>query len=254
MREVQLIAAEDTRRSAKLLLHFGVGTGTVSFHAHNWRGRLSQLMQRLHDGQSIALVTDAGTPGISDPGVELVRACLAQGIRVDPVPGVSAPLAAAMVSGFALVPLTIFGFAPSRSKDRKTWLMSMVAVRNTFTFFETPHRIRETLHEASLIFGERPLAVCRELTKLHQELLHGTASGILEHLESPRGEFTIVVGPADGALIDGQTEVSDDELASEFGRLIEIGAHNRRQAISALAKRFRRPAREVYAAVERVKG
>src|SRR5688572_503342 len=119
LQTVVLIAAEDTRRTARLLSRHGISTPTLSFHEHNTRSRIPQLLARLKAGDSIALVTDAGTPGVSDPGAELVAACVEAGIEIDPVPGVSAPLAAAIASGFPLVPLTIFGFAPARSKDRK---------------------------------------------------------------------------------------------------------------------------------------
>ena len=121
LREANLIAAEDTRHTAKLLRHFGIVTPTVSFHAHNLKSRLPQLLQKLADGQHLALVSDAGTPGVSDPGVELVGACRQAGIRVEPVPGASAPLAAVVASGFPMIPMTVFGFPPTRSKDRKEW-------------------------------------------------------------------------------------------------------------------------------------
>src|SRR5687768_12742892 len=134
LRTVDLIAAEDTRRTARLLAHHGISTPTLSFHQHNTRGRVPQLVARLQQGASVALVTDAGTPGVSDPGVELVQACVTAGIVVDPVPGVSAPLAAAIGSGFPVIPLTVLGFAPSRSKDRLRWLEEVSAIKNTVTF------------------------------------------------------------------------------------------------------------------------
>src|SRR5205814_6793674 len=122
LREVDVIAAEDTRRTARLLSHHGISTPTVSFHEHNTRSRVPQLVSRLEAGEDVAVVTDAGTPGVSDPGLELVQAAIDRGIRVDPIPGASAPLAALIASGFPLAPFTVFGFAPYRSKDRKRWL------------------------------------------------------------------------------------------------------------------------------------
>ncbi len=121
LREADVIAAEDTRRTAKLLAHYSIATSALSFHAHNTRSRLPQLLARLERGEAVALVSDAGTPGISDPGIELIQACWGKGIPVDPVPGASAPLAAAVASGFPLEPLTIFGFVPARSKARIEW-------------------------------------------------------------------------------------------------------------------------------------
>ena len=159
LREANLIAAEDTRHTAKLLRHFGIATPTISFHAHNLKSRLPQLLQKLADGQHLALVSDAGTPGVSDPGVELVDACRQAGIRVEPIPGASAPLAAVVASGFPMIPLTVFGFPPTRSKDRKTWFEDAARIDHTFTFFEAPHRISSCLDESRIYFGVRPIMV-----------------------------------------------------------------------------------------------
>jgi 16S rRNA (cytidine1402-2'-O)-methyltransferase len=196
LREVDVIAAEDTRRTARLLTHKAISTRTVSFHTHNARSRVPQLIKELEAGKSVAIVTDAGTPGISDPGLELVQAAISSGISVDAVPGASAPLAALIASGFATMPFTIFGFPPNRSTARTRWLHSVAETPHSFSFFEAPHRIRETLQEAVHIFGTRPIVAARELTKIHQEILRGTASEVLERLGQPRGEFTLIVGPS----------------------------------------------------------
>jgi 16S rRNA (cytidine1402-2'-O)-methyltransferase len=253
LREVQVIAAEDTRRTARLLARHAISTPTVSFHEHNTRTRMPQLMARLQRGESVALVTDAGTPGISDPGTELVHACIEAGIAVDPIPGVSAPLAAAVASGFPLMPLTILGFPPTRSKDRSTWIETLYLINNTVTFFEAPHRIADLLRAIAPKLGDRPIMVARELTKLHQEFLHGTASQIATQLRSiPKGEFTVVVGPLT-KTDQSACPPDDDRVAYEFGLLTESGAMTRREAVSATAKRLGLPARDVYAAVERAK-
>ena len=144
LREVNLIAAEDTRRTARLLTHHGISTPTLSFHEHNARGRIPQLLARLEAGDSIAIVTDAGTPGVSDPGAEIVQAR----IPVNPVPGASAPLTAVSASGFPATPLIVYGFAPSRSKDRSAFLKTISEAESTVTFFESPHRIITTLTDA----------------------------------------------------------------------------------------------------------
>jgi 16S rRNA (cytidine1402-2'-O)-methyltransferase len=252
LRTVALVAAEDTRRSGKLLAHYGISTPTVSYHAHNSRLRLPQLIERLSSGQSIALVTDAGTPGVSDPGVELVEACLQRGISVDPVPGVSAPLAAAVASGFPLLPFTVFGFPPHRAKDRIAWLESAGRVTHTFSFFEAPHRIEGTLEAAAIILGDRPMMVARELTKAHQEFVSGTATTLATHSFIVKGEFTVVVGPA--VRTDTPAEaLNDAELLAEFGRMTEEPDMNRRMIVTVLAKRSGRSARDVYATVERAK-
>ena len=253
LREVDVVAAEDTRRTAKLLGHYGISTPTISFHEHNTRTRLPQLVGRLEAGRSVAVVSDAGTPGVSDPGLELVQAAIAKGVPVDPIPGASAPLAALIASGFPVVPFTVFGFAPNRSKARNGWLERVSRTLHTFAFFESPHRLRETLRESAKIFGERPMFAARELTKIHQEFLRGTAQDLFEHLGEPRGEFTILVGPADKLSEVDPMLLSDSEVVDEFRQITETGAATRRQIISTLAKRSGRSAKEVYSVIERAK-
>jgi 16S rRNA (cytidine1402-2'-O)-methyltransferase len=254
LREVDVIAAEDTRRTARLLSHYAIPTSSVSFHQHNVRTRVPQLLSRLQSGDSVALVTDAGTPGISDPGVELVEACVHANISVDPIPGASAPLTAAVASGFPLIPLTIFGFPPRRSKDRTTWFSEVRAVKHTFTFFESPHRIVTTLAEVAAILGSRPIMTARELTKKHQEFIRGSIQRMLPLLEQARGELTIVVGPE--KPVDrsyGQSEENAlAEAVAAFGQLAESG-RSRREAMTEAARAFRLPVRTVYAAVEAAK-
>lgn len=252
LREADVVAAEDTRRTAKLLAHLGIDTPSLSFHEHNLRTRLPQIVARLERGEKVALVTDAGTPSISDPGLELVQACIEGGIPVDPIPGASAPLTAAIASGFPLAPWTICGFPPVRGKDRKAWLEQVSGTPHTVCFFESPHRVRATLEELVPLLGERQISVGRELTKVHQEFLRGTAFELSQRLISPRGEFTIVVGPRTKHAYTADA-VSDAQLRDEFGRLTEIIRSSRRSAIAELAKRHGQPTREVYAALERTK-
>jgi 16S rRNA (cytidine1402-2'-O)-methyltransferase len=255
LREVDVIAAEDTRRTARLLSHYAIATQSVSFHQHNVRTRLPQLLARLEAGNNIALVTDAGTPGVSDPGVELVEACINAQIPVDPIPGASAPLTAAVASGFPLIPLTIFGFPPRRSKDRKAWFSKLISVSHTLTFFESPHRVVATLSEARDILGDRPIMLGRELTKRHQEFLRGSAAAMLIQLGQPRGEITIVVGPAKSADLSIDQVATEDVLAQavvKFGQLTNSG-RSRRQAITEAARAFDLPVRVVYTAVEEAK-
>ena len=252
LREVDVIAAEDTRRTAKLLTHYGISTPAVSFHQHNTRSRLPHLIRRLERNDHVALVTDAGTPGVSDPGVELVDACLQKGIPVDPVPGPSASLAAATASGFPMDPLTIFGFVPTKSKDRKAWLEQIKVVRHTFTFFEAPHRIHQTLSELGNQLGERQIFVAREISKVHQQFIRANAASMVGQITESRGEFTVVVGPAK----EGDADInmgSDLEIVAEFRRMPQIGAGSRRQVVAALARKHGRSAREVYAIIEKAK-
>ena len=253
LREVDVIAAEDTRRTARLLAHHGISTPTISFHEHNTRSRLPQLVGRLEAGQSIAIVTDAGTPGVSDPGLELVQAAIDRELVVDPIPGASAPLVALIASGFPVVPFTVFGFAPNRSKARADWLSTIAQTAHTCSFFEAPHRIRQTLVEAGGIFGIRPIVVARELTKIHQEFLRGTAIDLSERFEHPRGEFTIIVGPDSNSHKNNEIVLNDDEIVREFWRTTENTGGSRRQIVSSLAKRTGRSAKDVYAMIERAK-
>jgi 16S rRNA (cytidine1402-2'-O)-methyltransferase len=250
--EVRVIAAEDTRRTARLLARHAISTPTLSFHEHNTRSRLPQLIARLQRGESVALVTDAGTPGISDPGTEMVRACIDAGIEVDPIPGVSAPLAAAVASGFPLIPLTIYGFPPVRSKDRTDWFTVVSATQSTLTFFEAPHRIAETLRQAATYLANRPIMAAREVTKLHQEFMRGDAAELADRIKTnKKGEFTVVVGPL--TKYGAPAALSDERIAHEFGLLTESGSASRRQAVSSTAKKLGLSSRHVYAAIERFK-
>jgi 16S rRNA (cytidine1402-2'-O)-methyltransferase len=252
LREADLIAAEDTRRTAKLLAHHAISTRSISFHAHNTRARIPQLLARLRGGARVAVVSDAGTPGISDPGLELVQACIDEGISVDPVPGVSAPLTAAVASGFPLIPLTVFGFVPTRAKDRTAWLALVSGVQHTVTFFETPHRIAVTLAEAARMFGNRPILIARELTKKHQEFIRGSAATVSAKFFEPRGEFTVVLGPLP-AIQEDFPQLTDQEIAHEFGLMANIAGPTRRATVAAVAKRLGRSSRQIYAAIERAK-
>jgi 16S rRNA (cytidine1402-2'-O)-methyltransferase len=252
LREAAVIAAEDTRRTAKLLAHFGIPTPTMSFHAHNWRTRVPQLLARLQGGDSVALVTDAGTPGVSDPGVELVRACIEAGALVDPIPGASAPLAVAVASGFPLIPLMILGFVPTRASERERWFEQVSACQGTVTFFEAPHRVRRTLEFAQKLWGERQICVGREMSKVHQEFLRGTPGEVLAQLGEPRGEFTVAVAPAEVAM-QASSGWTDAEIADLFGQTTNRGGSSRREALNSVADRVGKSPKEVYAAVERAK-
>jgi 16S rRNA (cytidine1402-2'-O)-methyltransferase len=252
LREADLVAAEDTRRTAKLLSHHGIATPTTSFHEHNASSRIPSLLRRIGGGSRVALVSDAGTPGIADPGVRLVQACGARGLPVVVVPGPSAPLAAAVVSGFPLDPLTIHGFAPARASDRRRFLDGLRSIPHTLTFFEAPHRLRPTLTDVSTVLGERQMVVAREMTKLHEQVVHGTARELLEVLVEVRGECTCVIGPAETS-VKPSIMPDDQAVAAEFWRTAETGAEGRRAALGAVARRLGLRPREVYAAVERAK-
>lgn len=252
LKEVALIAAEDTRRTAVLLQRHGIATPTTSFHEHNERERLPGLLSRLERGESIAVVSDAGTPGISDPGFRLVRAALDRGLRVEAIPGASAVLTALVVSGLPIHRFVFEGFAPPKAMARRAWLEQLAGETRTVAFYEAPHRLRATLSEALAVLGDREAVVARELTKLHEEVARGRLSVLLEHFQEPRGEVTVVLAGQSENTGQCVAAPSDTDLCLEFGQLTETGL-GRREALTALARRYGMPSRDLYAALERAK-
>jgi len=250
LREASIIAAEDTRRTAHLLARYAITTPTTSLHEHNEANKTGSLVARLERGESIALVSDAGTPTISDPGQGLIKAAIDAGIRVEPVPGPNAAIAALAVSGLPIDSFSFLGFPPTRSKARSEWFTRLRAVGGTIVFFEAPHRIRQTLDELRREVGDCQVAVCRELTKIHEELVRGPITEVLGKLESPLGEFTVV------ALIGQSTENNPPdppgpaEVFTEFGDLTNRGQLSRRAAVAALAKRHKMGANAIYKLIE----
>ena len=254
LRAADVVAAEDTRQTGKLLRHHGIKGRTLSFHAHNTRARLPQLIERLSAGSRIALVTDAGTPGVSDPGVELVQACRSHGIAVEVIPGPSAPIAAAVASGFPMEPLTAFGFPPIRSKDRTEWFIEAARTAHTFTFFEAPHRIESTLQLCAKYFGNRQICVARELTKLHEEAIIFWLKDLEGQRVVTRGEFTVVVAPTpqpEGVAAPPPSDASALEKFQEVSA--RLPDRSRREVLLQVAAELGLPRSVVYAAVERAK-
>ena len=243
--EVALIAAEDTRRTAKLLHRYEIDTPTLSLHRHNERQRTPAILSRLEDGQSVALVTDAGTPLLSDPGAYLVESTLARGLRVEPIPGASAILAALVSSGLAEDQFTFVGFPPNRSNDRTKWFLALSEERRPLVLFEAPHRIMKCLADMADTLGDRQIAVCREMTKAHEELVIGPISRVVSSLSSKKGEFTIVVSPQSDERIEPTTE----QILSEFGCTTHEG-RTKRDFIRQIAKKYRISAQAVYKLLE----
>lgn len=252
LREADLIAAEDTRHTGKLLHHYGIRRPAESLHEHNEHEKAPVLVARLLAGARIALVTDAGTPAVSDPGYRLVRAAIDAGIRVEAIPGPSAVLAALVSSGLPTDGFVFAGFPPPKSAARRAWLEALEAERRTLVFFEAPHRIRETIAAALDTLGDRDAAIGRELTKLHEEMIRGPLSSLLDRILEPRGEFTVVVAGKKELEAGAGEQVSDNQLLAEFGHLTENGLV-RREAISELARRHRLRSRDVFAAIDRAR-
>jgi 16S rRNA (cytidine1402-2'-O)-methyltransferase len=254
LKQVSLIAAEDTRRTALLLRHFDIRTPTTSFHDHNEREKLPLLLATLAGGNDIALVSDAGTPAVSDPGYGLIDAAIKAGIRVIPIPGPSAVMAALVASGFPAEPFVFLGFPPSRSLARHEWFRAMSLENRTVVFFEAPHRIQNTLEKLSKCLGQRPICLCRELTKVHEECLRGTAAELIGHTTKERGEFTVVVSSWQAREEAEAPEAPEDKAVFlHFCDLTESAGRSRRQAVSETARRFGLSPNEVYRAIERAK-
>jgi 16S rRNA (cytidine1402-2'-O)-methyltransferase len=257
LREVPLIAAEDTRRTGRLLHHYQIDTRTTSFHAHNEREKAPRLLEHLAGGASLALVTDAGTPVVSDPGQSLVQEALARGIRVEAIPGASAILAALVSSGMGAEGFVFLGFPPPRTEARKKWFAEAATEARPLVIFEAPHRLVASLQDARAMLGDREAVVGRELTKLHEEFVRGTLSLAIDQFSErePRGEFTLVIAPAaegDDAATGALAELSDDDAWIELGRLRDSGI-SRREAVARMARRTGHSPREVYARAERGK-
>jgi len=246
LREVSLIAAEDTRRTGRLLQHYSISTRTTSLHAHNEREKTPRLIADLLGGASVALVSDAGTPLISDPGLALVHAARQAGIRVEPIPGPSAVTALLSVAGFADREFCFFGFPPSGPTDRKLWLERLAAQQNPSVFFEAPHRIARTIGDLTNIAGiGRTVAVGRELTKAHEEVVICPIEQVLGRLSSMKGEFTVALAPESSKRVTAVT-VSKEALADEIGREIQNGAPSKRDAVKRVAERYGLAPNDVY--------
>lgn len=244
LQSVNAIAAEDTRHTGKLLQHFQIKTPQVSYHEHNRNERLPELLSQLSEGKAIALVTDAGMPGISDPGYELVKACIEAGILVVPVPGATAGITALSAAGLPTDRFVFEGFLPVSGQDREKRLEVLPAESRTLIFYESPHRLRETLQDlADCLGGYRRIVLGRELTKLHEEFWRGTIKEAIAHYTQiePKGEFTLVVA---GEEL-GVPVLSEDALKEELFQIMAQGI-SRSQAARQLAQLTKLPRRQLY--------
>jgi 16S rRNA (cytidine1402-2'-O)-methyltransferase len=242
LREATLIACEDTRRTAGLLKAHGITTPTTSYFEHNERWKGARVLDVIRRGGDVALVSDAGTPGISDPGYRLVRDARAEGLPVVPVPGPSAAVAALSVSGLPTDRFLFVGFLPPRSGARRAALAELAAARETLVFYESPVRALASLDDMRQALGDRPAFLCREATKLHEEYRRGTLAELRAHLAEQaavRGEIVLVVGGA------AERPAVTESAEALFARLTAEG-RPRREAVKAVARALGLPAREVY--------
>lgn len=246
---VQLIAAEDTRHTGRLLARHAIATPLLAYHEHNKLQRLDAILARLAEGD-VALVSDAGMPAINDPGYELVVAAIDAGYPVVPIPGASAPVAALVVSGLPTDRWTFIGFLPPRSAARRSLLTTFASVPTTLLCFETPHRLLAALEDIHAVLGERRMAAARELTKLHEEVVRGTVTTVQEHFatHAPRGEFTLIIDrmAAEQQQMTGDAMDWQARARTELATMAASGVTGT-TAVKQVAKALGVPRNEVYA-------
>ena len=245
LREADLIACEDTRRTQQLLNHYEIKTPTISYHEHNEMTRAPELVLQLEEGTHIALVSDAGMPVISDPGYRLVSLAVRHGIPVIPVPGASAFVAALAAAGLPVDKFRFLGFLPSRKSARRKALQDLEGATKTLVFYEAPHRLLEFLEDVREILGDPPVVVAREVTKVYEEFLRGSASELLSKLKKKpvKGEMTVLVAPQMAA--NGRP-AGNGSIAGELREIMSAQGLNEREALKAVARRRHIPKSEAY--------
>ncbi len=244
---VPVVIAEDTRVTRRILNHVDAQPRIVSLHRHSSKGDISRAVNHLDEGD-VALVSDAGTPGVNDPGQAIVEAAVERGHQVVPLPGPSSVIAALSVSGFYADKFVSYGFLPSAGNKRRRLLNQIAVDATTGVVFETPHRLRDALVDMAASFGDRPLAICREMTKLHEEIWRGTANEALEHFVSPRGEFVIVVAPLQkgGDRANSEASLNYEKLIHSAASELEDHGLSRRDLVDAVVDKTGLPRRQVY--------
>lgn len=249
LQNVDIIAAEDTRQTLKLLNHFNIKKSLYSYHQHNEQGQSANIITKLEEGLNIALVSDAGTPGISDPGSVIVSKCIEKGIAFEVLPGATAITTAVVYSGLDTTKFLFRGFLPRENKDRKIIIEEIINAKETLVFYEAPHRLLDTLNYLKVSLGNRKIAACRELTKLHEEIVRGSIEECINHFveKRPRGEFVLVVEGKSEETIKAEKEAlwSDLTIEEHILRNIESGI-DKKQAIKIVAKERNLPKSEVY--------
>ena len=244
LKEVDVIAAEDTRNTGLLLKHFGIETRQISFHEHNAQEKIPVLLDLLKSGQNLAQVSDAGLPSISDPGHDLVKAAIAEDIAVVTVPGPSAGISALIASGLAPQPHIFYGFLPRKSGQQKEFFEIKKAYPETQIFYESPHRVKATLENMLEVYGDRSVVLVRELTKIYEEYQRGRISELIDYLagNSLKGECLLIVA---GASLEKEDK-ADADLLAEIDSLVQSGS-KKNQAIKEVAKKYGRNKSQLYA-------
>ena len=244
LKESDLIAAEDTRHSRKLLSHFGITTRLTSYYDHNQTLKGERILAALLEGRQVALISDAGTPCISDPGYQLVRDALTAGIKVIPIPGACAAVAALSCAGLPTNSFTFAGFPPNKEGKRRSFLAELTHAHGTVVLYEAPHRLAATLSDIATVLGERQVVVARELTKLYEECLRGTASAVREQVQDgrERGEVVLLIAPADESSMQAEGPSPEDQIKELLAR-----GHSVKEAAALVAATTGLPKRELYA-------
>ncbi len=240
LKEVKLIAAEDTRTTHRLLSHYGIKTPTTSYHEHNKLTKLDYILNRL-ETEDVALVSDAGMPGISDPGYELISAIQQRQIQIVPIPGPSVPITALAASGLPTDSFCFHGFLPAKASLQRRWLKSQAENKTTMILFEAPHRIIDSLKDMLEIWGDRKITVCRELTKIHEEIFRGNLNEAINHFSNPKGEFTLIV---EGKAEEAKPEISKSII--QRLRQMQKSGLTAKDAISQLAEETGLSKKEIY--------
>ena len=254
LKDVELIACEDTRHTRKLLQHFGINTKTTSYHEHNENQRGDELLDLLKQGSNIAVVSDAGTPAISDPGFRLVRSAIENEITVVPVPGPSALITALVAAGLPTDEFFFAGFLPARASARQTRLRELASVPGTLIFYEAPHRLAATLKDAYETLGEREAVVARELTKLHEEVRRGRLSDLVEHYSQvePRGEIVLLIDR--NSIETGEAESNSERSVGELVAQFEAEGIDHRAALKKAARELKLSRAEAYRKLQTERG
>jgi len=254
LKDVELIACEDTRHTRKLLQHFGINTKTTSYHEHNENQRGDELLDLLKQGSDIAVVSDAGTPAISDPGFRLVRSAIENEITVVPVPGPSALITALVAAGLPTDEFFFAGFLPARASARQTRLRELASVPGTLIFYEAPHRLAATLKDAYETLGEREAVVARELTKLHEEVRRGRLSDLVEHYSQvePRGEIVLLIDR--NSIETGEAESNSERSVGELVAQFEAEGIDHRAALKKAARELKLSRAEAYRKLQAERG
>lgn len=249
LKQCDLVAAEDTRQSLKLLNHFEIRKPMLSYHQHNEQGKSDNIIEKLREGKIIALVTDAGTPGISDPGSVIVKKCIEENLEFEVLPGATATTTALVYSGLDTTKFLFRGFIPRENKERKPFMEEIKNCKETLIFYEAPHRLLNTLNFILESLGDRKIAICRELTKMHEEIIRGTLSEIIEHYneKNPRGEYVLVIeGKTDEEIMEEAMKTWEN-LSIEQHILKYMGEGNsKKDSMKLVAKERGIPKSEVY--------